>query len=120
MAMPQDFKKTMDEWVELKRQLTAARKDMSVLNKKEKELKTYITNVMCENDVDTITLADQSGKVNKKTRQKKTPFSKKTVEQGLVVFFDNNHQQVESALSCIENSLDVEEVSTVTLTQKKA
>jgi hypothetical protein len=120
MSLPGEFKKTMEEWVELKRQLTSARKDMAILNKKEKELKTYITTVMCEHDVDTITLADQSGKVNKKTRQKKTPYNKKTVGQGLTVFFDNNQQQVESALTCIENSLDTEEVSTVTLTQKKA
>lgn len=120
MSLPTDFKNAMDEWVELKRQLAAARKDMSVLNKKEKELKTYITSVMCEEGVDTITLADKSGKVNKKTTNKKAPFNRKTVQQGLTVFFDNNTSQVESAIICIEDSLDSEEVNTVTLTQKKA
>jgi seryl-tRNA synthetase len=121
MSFPDEFKKVMDEWVELKRQLSSARKDMSVLNKKEKELKTYITNVMSENDVDTITLADKSGKVNRKVKQKKPPFNKKTVEQGLLVFFDNNQEQVVSAMDCIETtvSADAEEVSMVTLTQKK-
>jgi vacuolar-type H+-ATPase subunit D/Vma8 len=120
MALPSDFKKVMDEWVELKRQLASARKDMSVLNKKEKELKAYITNVMSENDVDTITLADQSGKVNKKTRQKRAPFNKNTVRQGLIVYFDNDTARVEGAIECIENTIEPEEVSTVTLTQKKS
>lgn len=121
MSIPDEFKKAMDEWVELKRQLASARKDMSVLNKKEKELKAYITTVMCENEVDTITLADKSGKVTRKTKQKKPPFNKKTVQQGLTVFFDNNQQQVESAISCIESTADAdsEEVSSVMLRDSK-
>jgi hypothetical protein len=92
---------------------------MAVLNKKEKELKSYITGVMCENDLDTVTLSDQSGKVNKKTSQKKPPFNRKTVSQGLLVFFDNDQTRVDSALSCIESVGDIEEVNTITLTQKR-
>ena len=34
-----DFKAVMTEWLSLKHQLAAARKDMAVLNKREKELR---------------------------------------------------------------------------------
>ena len=119
MNIPSEFKNATNEWVELKRQLSAARKDMAVLNKKEKELKAYITDVMCENDLDTVTLSDQTGKVNKKTSQKKPPFNRKTVSQGLLVFFDNDQIRVDSAVSCIESVGEAEEVNTITLTQKR-
>jgi len=46
----------MTEWVELKKQLTEARKDMAVLNKREKELKKYIGEYMKVQGIDNINL----------------------------------------------------------------
>ena len=43
-----EFRGKMSEWVELKKQLTEARKDMKVLNQKEKELKEFIGSFMKE------------------------------------------------------------------------
>ena len=40
-----EFRKAMSDWVELKVQLVEARKDMKVLNDREKELKQFIKKV---------------------------------------------------------------------------
>ena len=49
-----DFAQVMNEWISLKTQLAAARKDLAVLNKREKELKTFVTTHMVENEIDAV------------------------------------------------------------------
>ena len=67
-----DFKTAMTEWVTLKAQLAAARKDLSTLNNREKELRKFVTTHMVQNAIDTVRVQDKV-KVNvKKTKKNKT------------------------------------------------
>ena len=112
--IPEEFKRKMTEWVELKKQLTEARKDMKVLNQKEKELKQYIGDFMKEQKIDNINL--KKGKVSRRVTQKKPTFSKKAVEDGLGVYFQGDEARVESAITCIVDNLPSEERDVITLT----
>ncbi len=109
-----EFRVKMTEWVELKKQLAEARKDMAVLNKKEKELKNYIGGYMKQEGIDNINL--KKGKVTRRTTEKKPTFSKKAVEQGLGVYFQGDEVRVEAAITCITDNLPSEQRDVVSLT----
>lgn len=109
-----EFRDKMTEWVELKKQLTEARKDMAVLNKREKELKKYIGEYMKVQGIDNINL--RKGKVSRRTTQKKPTFSKKAVEEGLSVYFQGDEVRVEAAITCINDNLPTEERDVISLT----
>ena len=109
-----DFRKKMSEWVELKNQLAEARKDMAVLNKREKELKSYIGEYMKENGIDNINL--KKGKVTRRTTSKKSSLSKKVVETGLTTYFQGDEVRVEGAMTCITDQLTAEERDVISLT----
>jgi hypothetical protein len=109
-----EFRDKMTEWVELKKQLAEARKDMAVLNKREKELKKYIGEYMKVQGIDNINL--RKGKVSRRTTQKKPTFSKKAVEQGLGVYFQGDEVRVEAAITCISDNLPSEERDVISLT----
>ena len=109
-----EFRVKMTEWVELKKQLAEARKDMAVLNKKEKELKNYIGEYMKQEGIDNINL--KKGKVTRRTTEKKPTFSKKAVEQGLGVYFQGDEVRVEAAITCIADNLPSEQRDVVSLT----
>ena len=108
-----EFREKMTEWVNLKKQLAEARKDMSVLNKREKELKKFINDYMKEQSIDNINL--RNGKVSRRTTQKKTSFSKAVVENGLGVYFQGDEVRVEAALTCITDNIPSEERDVITL-----
>lgn len=109
-----EFRNKMAEWVELKKQLSEARKDMAVLNKREKELKSYIGIYMKENEIDNINL--KKGKVTRRTTSKKPSLSKKVVESGLTTYFQGDEVRVEGAMSCITDQLPAEERDVISLT----
>lgn len=109
-----EFRNKMAEWVELKKQLSEARKDMAVLNKREKELKSYIGIYMKENEIDNINL--KKGKVTRRTTCKKPSLSKKVVESGLTTYFQGDEVRVEGAMSCITDQLPAEERDVISLT----
>ena len=109
-----EFRVKMTEWVDLKKQLTEARKDMSILNKKEKELKKYIGDYMKDQGIDNINL--KKGKVTRRTTEKKPTFSKKAVEEGLGVYFQGDEVRVEAAVTCISDNLPSEPRDVVSLT----
>lgn len=109
-----EFRKKMSEWVELKKQLAEARKDMAVLNKREKELKSYIGDYMKENAIDNINL--KKGKVTRRTTSKKSSLSKKVVENGLTTYFQGDEVRVEGAMTCITDQLTAEERDVISLT----
>ena len=113
-----EFRVKMAEWVELKKQLTEARKDMKLLNQKEKELKGFIGEFMKEKQIDNINL--KKGKVTRRVTQKKPTFSKKAVESGLGVYFLGDEVRVEAAINCIADSIPTEERDVVSLTGIKA
>ena len=101
-----EFRVRMAEWVELKKQLTEARKDMKILNQKEKELKEFIKTFMKEEKIDNINL--KKGKVSLRTSKKKPTFSKKAVQEGLTVYFGGDEIRLEAAMTCISDTLEAE------------
>lgn len=110
-----DLKDNVQHWVEIKRQLAEVRKDVKVLNDQEKKLRADIEKEMATNDIDTLVLPDKTGKVTRKVSQKKSTFNRKAVKNGLTTFFGGNEAQVEGALTAIDDTLEVEEKSTVSL-----
>lgn len=109
-----EFRTKMAEWVELKNQLSEARKDMRVLNQKEKELKAFIGDFMRDKQIDNINL--KKGKVTRRVTQKKPTFSKKAVEDGLRIYFQGDEVRLEAAMTVISDNIPDEERATVSLT----
>ena len=109
-----EFRKKMAEWVDLKKQLAEIRKDVKVLNDKEKQLRNYVQDYMKDQKIDNVNL--KKGKVSLKTRQKTSSFSKKAVETGLNVYFQGDEAMVEGAMTCISDNLDKVETSSISLT----
>ena len=109
-----EFRKAMADWVELKRQLTEARQDMKVLNTREKELKQVIAGYMKTTEIDTVNL--KKGKVSLRKKVSKASMTKKAVEAGLMIFFQNDETQVERAMLCIQDTLEEKEADVISLT----
>ena len=114
-----DFKSAMTEWVGLKAQLAAARKDLSVLNGREKDLRKFVTIHMKENEIDTVRVQDKV-KVNFKTKTTKGSLTKDVIKTGLGMFFGGNEAQVEGAFQAILDAAPVKESDGVTVTGLKA
>ena len=109
-----DFRAAMANWVELKRQLADARKDMKVLNTREKELKEYIKGYMKHQSLDLINL--KKGKVALRTTTKRATFTKEGVQNGLKVYFQGDEVRVEGAMTCIMDNLPTSEAEVISLT----
>lgn len=113
-----DFKAAMTEWVTLKAQLLAARKDLQVLNKREKELRQFVTQHMAQNEIDTVKVQDKV-KVNLKKKKTKGAITKDVIRRGLMTFFGGNEAQVEGAFNAILDAAPVKESSGVTVSGLK-
>jgi hypothetical protein len=114
-----DFKAAMTEWVGLKAQLAAARKDLSVLNGREKDLRQFVTRHMKENEIDTVKIQDKV-KVNFKTKTTKGSLTKDVIKNGLSSYFGGNEVQVEGAFQAILDAAPVKESDGVMVTGLKA
>jgi len=110
----EDFRKSMSDWVELKKQLTEARNDMKVLNQREKDLKKFIMGYMKQEKIDKINL--KKGKVTLRDTKKKETLKKEHVENGLRTFFQNDEVRLEGAMTCIMDGLEQKESSVISLT----
>jgi hypothetical protein len=110
----EEFRAKMSEWVNLKKQLTEARKDMKVLNTREKELNLYIKTYMKLQKIDNVNL--KQGKVTYKQTKKKPTFSKKAVVNGLMKYFKDDEQKVEDVIDTIADSLEIQEKDSIHLT----
>jgi hypothetical protein len=113
-----DFKAAMTEWVTLKAQLAAARKDLGVLNSREKDLRKFVTKHMAENEIDTVKIQDKV-KVNFKKKKTKAPITKEVIKKGLTSFFGGNEAQVEGAFQAILDAAPVKETTGVMVTGLK-
>jgi hypothetical protein len=113
-----DFKNAMTEWVALKAQLAAARKDLSVLNVREKELRQFVTEHMARNEIDTVKVQDKV-KVNFKKKKTKGSITKDVIKTGLRSFFGGNEAQVEGAFQAIVDAAPTKESAGVTVTGLK-
>ena len=109
-----EFRTAMSSWVELKTQLTEARKDMKVLNQREKELKEYIKNYMKSKELDLINL--QKGKVAIRHTTKKSTMTREAVRNGLTIYFSSDETKVEGAMNCIIDNLPETESDVISLT----
>jgi hypothetical protein len=110
-----DFKSAMTEWVGLKSQLAAARKDLGVLNQREKDLRKFVTEHMKRNEIDTVKVQD-TVKVNFKVKKSKGAITKDVIKKGLGSFFGGNDAQVEGAFQAILDAAPVKETEGVSVT----
>ena len=110
----EEFRSAMADWVQLKTQLTEARKDMKVLNEREKQLKEFIKTFMKNQSLDLINL--KKGKVTLKTTVKKSSMTREAVRNGLSVYFGGDEAKVDGAIQCIIDNLDSEEADVISLT----
>tara|TARA_B110000977_G_C10791725_1_gene382712 strand:+ start:222 stop:587 length:366 start_codon:yes stop_codon:yes gene_type:complete len=110
----EEFRKSMAEWVELKQQLTDARKDIKVLTDREKELKEFIKTSMKTQQIDTVNL--RKGKVSLKTSKRKGTLTKKAVQEGLTKFFGGDEVKIESAINAIYDTIGEVQSDNIALT----
>lgn len=109
-----EFRAAMASWVELKTQLASARKDMKILNDREKQLKEYIKNYMKEQQIDNVNL--KKGKVAIRHTVKKSTMTREAVRSGLAIYFTGDEVKVEGAMTCIIDNLPETESDVISLT----
>jgi hypothetical protein len=110
-----EFKSVISEWIELKKQITEARKDVSVLVKREKELSTIIKQNMTHNDVEDVKLQDH--KVKLRVKNSKGSITKDVIHVGLDSYFSGDVVKVEGAMKAILDSAPVKQRSTLSVTK---
>jgi hypothetical protein len=115
-----DFKAIMTEWLSLKHQLAAARKDMATLNKREKELRAQVQSHMKEiketQDVDTVKINQE--KVSLHTKEARGSITKNVILAGLRAYFNGDETKAEQVFQIIVDHAPVKERNTITV--KKA
>ena len=111
--MSSDLKSIMTEWIELKKHITQARKDLSVLSKREKELSEFIKQSMVQNDVEDVKI--QENKVRLRTKNAKGSITKDVIQSGLTTYFSGDAVKVEGAMKAILDSAPVKQRSTLSL-----
>ena len=104
-----DFKNATNEWIAIKTQLAAARKDLGTLNQREKELRKFVTKHMGEHNIDTVNVQDKV-KVNFKLKKVKGSITKDVIKRGLATYFSGNEVQVEGAYNAIQDAVEVKEI----------
>lgn len=109
-----EFRKKMSEWVNIKKTLVEARKDVKVLNEKEKELKSFIMKFMQKEGIDNVNL--KKGKVTLRNSKKKETLTKERVQLGLLKHFNGDEVQTETAMNCIIDNLETKQSSIISLT----
>ena len=116
-----DFKAIMTEWLSLKHQLAAARKDMTVLNKREKELRSQVQSHMKEiketQDVDTVKINQE--KVSLRTKEARGGITKNVILAGLRAYFGGDETRVEQVFQVIVDHAPVKERNTITVKKSK-
>ena len=113
-----DFKNATNEWIAIKTQLAAARKDLGTLNQREKELRQFVTEHMARNEIDTVRVQEKV-KVNLKVKTTKGALTKDVIKAGLRSFFGGNDAQVEGAFQAIQDAAPTKKKAGVTVTGLK-
>ncbi len=112
-----DFRSVMTEWLSLKHQLAEARKDMSVLNKREKELRQVVQTHMKREEVDVIKV--QQDKVSLTTKERKGSITKDIIIAGLRTYFGGDEARVEGAFQAIMDSAPVKQALSLSVRKMK-
>ena len=115
----EDFKNAMKEWVGLKAQLASARKDLKVLNKREKELREFVSKHMHKNEIDSARVGEKV-KVSLNVKKTKGGITKEVIRTGLSNFFGGDEAKIEGAFQCIVDAVPVKEKTGVTVSGLKA
>jgi hypothetical protein len=97
--VPSDFKNAMTEWVELKLNIKDARKDISVLNAREKELQKVIKTYMAEQEIDSVNVLQK--RVNFKKKVAKGTITRDVIRKGLTQYFGANETTIEGVYQAI-------------------
>lgn len=108
----ENFREAMSSWVELKTQLKEARKDLSVLNKREKELRSFIKTYMGKEEIDIVNV--DKNKVKYAVRNAKGTITREVIRNGLMTYFGNDEVRSEGAFQAILDA--VPDVKRETLT----
>jgi len=95
----ENFKDAMTTWVELKKQLGEARKDLSVLNKREKELRTFIKTYMNKEDIGSVNV--NKNKVKYSVKTSRGSITREVIKNGLGSYFGGDVVRVEGAFQAI-------------------
>ena len=115
----EQFKMAMKEWVALKTQLSSARKDLQVLNKREKELREFVTTHMKTHEIDTVRVHEKV-KVNLHTKNTKGGVTKDVIKKGLGTYFSGDEVRVEGAFQAIMDAVPTAVKSSVSVIGLKA
>ena len=110
-----DAKETIQEWIDLKKSIQNARKDIGVLNKREKDLRNAIKTFMVEVKTDEIEI--DASKVVYKSRVSRGALTRDVIKRGLFTFFGDQTQ----ADGCFQAIVDAAPETTrqsVTLVKK--
>lgn len=108
-----DVREVMTEWLQLKAQLKAARADLGVLNKRERELKMVVQNFMKKESTDVVKI--NQSKISFSSKNVKGSMTKEAVLSGLRNFFGGNEAQVEGAFQAIQDAIPVKERDSLTV-----
>ena len=79
-----------------------------------KELKQFIKNYMENQKIDNVNL--KKGKVSLRKTNKKEGMSIKRVQDGLLIYFQQDEVRTEAAMNCIKDNLETSEASIISLT----
>ena len=112
-----EFKAVMTEWLSLKHQLAAARKDMSVLNKREKDLRAsvqeYMKDMKENQDIDAVKVNNE--KVSYRTKETRGSVTRQVIMTGLTAYFGGDETRAEQVYQIILDHTPVKERSTITV-----
>ncbi len=108
-----ELRDAMGEWIDLKKNIALARKDLSVLTKREKELAEIIKKSMTQIEVDTVKMQDNNVKL--RVKNSKGSITKDVIQKGLHSYFSGDEVKVEGAMKAIIDSAPVKERSTLSL-----
>ena len=112
-----EFKEKMHEWQEIKATLKEARKDLSALNSREKELKTFLSAYMNANKIDKCNCKDGST-VNTSKKTTKGILTEKVIKAGLLEFLQSQ-EKVEKCWETINNNRQPKETTSLTYKSPK-
>ena len=115
--MASEIKEVMTEWLQLKSQLKAARADISVLNKREKELKVFVQTFMKNQSTDgeKVEVKIQDKKVSLSSKSSRGSITRQVIIDGLRSFFGGNETQVEGAFQAILDAAPVKETDALSV-----
>lgn len=106
-----EFRSSMKEWIEIKKIIKEARASLKKLTDREKNLATFLKGFMKSNKIDTCNL--RKGKVKYTSKQGKKAITKKTIEQGLLEFFDGDKGRADAAIECIERKREIKDTQSL-------